>query len=166
MLRACGQCAQVQAYPFATLGRQARAVWHRTAPQNERQAEVRDQLASGSASGGCRVNVNGSGLSRDARQTVTNPGGPVTYDTGYDQDIATAAFGIDRGLQLGNAAWLIGGSIGHIDSRADFSQGNGTIDMSGVTVSGYVSVVRDGRVQSGTGRPLALRNSGLNSLEA
>jgi hypothetical protein len=149
---------KVQAYQFATLGRQAQAVWHSAAPQTERQAEVRDHLAAGSATGGFWVNVNGSGLSRDAEQTATNAGGTVTYDTGYDQDIATVVFGVDRVIQAGKAAWLVGGSIGHVDSRADFSQGNGTIDMTGVTVSGYASVVRNGLFASAS--------IGFNSLDA
>ena len=149
---------KVQAYQFATLGRQAQAVWHGTAPRTERQAEVRDQLAAGSATGGFWVDVNGTRQSRDAEQTATNLAGPVTYNTGYDQHVTSAIVGVDRVLQLGDAAWVVGGAIGHVDSRADFSQGNAAIDMSGVTVSGYASVVRNGLFASAS--------IGFNSLDA
>lgn len=135
---------KVQAYQFATMGRQAQAVWHDTAPRTERQAEVRDQLANGSATGGFWADVNGSRLSRDASQSAINPGGAVTYDTSYDQDVVSTIIGFDRVAQSGAASWAIGGSIGNVQSKAEFSQGDGSIDMSGLVVSGYASVVRDG----------------------
>ncbi|CAN5380698.1 hypothetical protein BH10PSE2_BH10PSE2_17920 [soil metagenome] len=141
---------KVQAYQFSTLAAQAQAVWFATGARAGRQAEVRDQLATGEHAGGAWIEVQGSHGVRSVDRDLASVGGPTAYDASYSQDITGVTVGADTVLSSMGGDVIVGGSVGYVNSDADFDKQQTTVKMDGYEASAYATFVRNGWFVSGT----------------
>ena len=135
---------KVEAYQFSTLTSQAHAVWYGSAPRASRQAEVRDQLASGGRAGGFWIDVQGTRESRDIDRHATSLAGIQHYDASYSQDLTSATIGFDAVREAMNGSVVFGGSVGYVDAATDFDQQSTSVTMDGLAASAYATFVRSG----------------------
>ena len=135
---------KVEAYQFSTLTSQAQAVWYGSAPRASRQAEVRDQLASGGRAGGFWIDVQGTRESRDIDRHATSLAGIQHYDASYSQDLTSATIGFDAVREAMNGSVVFGGSVGYVDAATDFDQQSTSVTMDGLAASAYATFVRSG----------------------
>ncbi|HEX8470362.1 MAG TPA: autotransporter outer membrane beta-barrel domain-containing protein, partial [Brevundimonas sp.] len=141
---------KVQAYQFSTLASQAQAVWYETAPRAARQAEVRDQLASGDGAGGFWVDVQGTHTARDVDRKSPTLAGIKSFDASYGQDVTAATIGYDAVRPMMNGDVVFGASVGYVNSSVDFDKQSTSVDMDGVSGAAYASFVRSGWFVAGT----------------
>jgi|GEM_PF-1758392 len=132
-----------EAFEFTTFGTAAQNIWYSTTGVwHERQADVRDQLPGIDGNGaGVWVKVAGGMADRDRINSYSLFGTTYSFDTSYSQDTAALIGGLDFVGGNSDAAWLIGGQVGYVDSDVTYDTSPTLTSFKGMTLGLYGSYV-------------------------
>ncbi|MBI3418641.1 MAG: autotransporter domain-containing protein [Proteobacteria bacterium] len=130
----------------ATLVGAAQEIWQSTSPWQDRQADLRDSMATHSHEINPGVWAKGVGrwTTRDVSQNVTTGGVTTTNNADYDQKTYGGVAGIDGSKELsGNGGRIIvGGQGGYVRSDVDFS--TNSAEFTGAIAGAYVTFLKGG----------------------
>jgi autotransporter-associated beta strand protein len=130
------------AYRVAAVPTAAQSIWQDTAGvQIDRQADLRDLMIAGGASGAAEAGVWGRALGgwtdRTQSSTYSVLGNSYAYQTGYNQNTGGIFFGIDggsRGLIKADDTLLVGFSGGYVNSTQSFKGSSTAANYQGASV--------------------------------
>lgn len=131
-----------EAFEFATIGTAAQGAWYNsTGVWFERQADLRNQLGDTDGGAGVWLRLAGANAQRDLTNSYTAFGTTYSFDTGYEQRTASITGGVDFRGAAGSGVWVVGGTLGYVDTDTDFDRSRTVSSLEGMTYGIYGSYV-------------------------
>ncbi|HVX81297.1 MAG TPA: autotransporter outer membrane beta-barrel domain-containing protein, partial [Devosiaceae bacterium] len=142
-----------RAFELAALPSQIQNMdWALDSTWHDRTADLRDDAATGTATGGAWVKVLGQHTGRDYDQSFTDNNGTFTNTGHSDQKIGGVTGGVDTVLHTHDMDVALGVMGSYMASSTAFTNTGTQVDISGTGVGAYATAMRGGFFLDAVGR--------------